>query len=176
MVILLFFLTLQSRQVSTDALTGLNNRRWLYRFLEKRLASASTTEPVVLFMMDIDRFTMVNDAYGHIEGDDALRSFATALRLTAARYDAYIARWGGDEFCLIVNSFGRDPEDIEHDIDATLRTAQSVIRVETKPYTLSYRMGFAICDHPETRIDAFVERAIDVMSENKPTRPPSMAE
>lgn len=167
MVILIFFLALQSRQVSADALTGLNNRRWLSLFLEKRLATASTDEPVALFIIDINDFESINDRFGHIEGDIALKSFANALRLAASRYNAFVARYGSDEFCLVANVVDNSPEEIERGIGEILETARSVMGNETKPYTLSVCVGYAICDHPETRVSAFISRAYDVLEDRK---------
>lgn len=167
MVILIFFLTIQSRQISTDALTGLNNRRWLNQFLEKKLPTAAADNPVILFMMDVNDFKSINDSFGHIEGDNALKSFATALRLTAARYNAFIARYGGDEFCLVTDMPHSDPVEIEQNIIDTLDTVRSTIAQTAMPYTLSVSIGCAVCDRPESRVEAFIARADDVLYENK---------
>jgi len=167
MIILIYFLSIQSRQVSSDALTGLNNRRWLRQYLGGKLETASVEKPIALFMIDINGFGTINNLYGYIEGDNALRSFATALRMTATRYNAFAARFGDDEFCLVIDVPDRSPEEIAYGIEVSLQTALSVMEVEKKPYTLSVSIGHAICDHSEARVDEFIERARDVLEEDQ---------
>jgi diguanylate cyclase (GGDEF)-like protein len=62
---------------------------------------------MLLFMMDIDNFKSINDAYGHIEGDGALKAFSDAMKDVAIRYSAFIARYGGDEFCMVMDASGK---------------------------------------------------------------------
>lgn len=57
-------------------------------------------------MIDVDRFKNINDKYGHVEGDLALKIVANALKITSEQLGGFIARYGGDEFCYILS--GRD--------------------------------------------------------------------
>ena len=86
MMILILFLMIQNMQVYNDALTGLNNRRRLNQYLEDRLSKASPARPLLLFIMDINSFKSINDVYGHLEGDHALRFFFG--RFKGDRYQA----------------------------------------------------------------------------------------
>lgn len=88
------------RQSSTDALTGLWNRRKLYDELE-RLTSDSDNEFALLFI-DLDGFKLVNDTYGHACGDYVLKSVADRLIKMTGR-KGVVARYGGDEFTVIYN-------------------------------------------------------------------------
>ena len=54
-------------------------------------------------MMDIDSFKMINDVYGHYEGDNALRETAEILKQVCRNYNAFLARYGGDEFVILVS-------------------------------------------------------------------------
>jgi diguanylate cyclase (GGDEF)-like protein len=86
----------------TDALTGLANRRHLFRELEQEVArSARFRTQVSLVMMDLDHFKEHNDAAGHLAGDAVLRQVADVLRGQVRRVDV-VARYGGEEFCLIL--------------------------------------------------------------------------
>ena len=87
-------------QIYNDALTGLNNRRRLDQFLEEHLEISSKDRPVSLLLMDVNGFKKINDKFGHIEGDAVLKMVGTVLKLAAADFDAFAARYGGDEFCL----------------------------------------------------------------------------
>ncbi len=84
----------------TDPLTGLPNRRQLLAVVERHLAIAPQRSFAVVFL-DLDRFKLVNDTYGHRVGDQVLRTVGHRLQAFAAHMDT-IARLGGDEFaaCL----------------------------------------------------------------------------
>ena len=85
---------------SRDLLTGLRSRLSLENLLESRIAKGS---PFCLAMIDIDGFKKVNDAYGHLAGDELLKQFATELKSACRSTDA-IGRWGGDEFVILLDS------------------------------------------------------------------------
>ncbi len=78
----------------TDALTGLNNRP----FLEKKLGELIDDDRSgTMFMIDLDNFKKMNDTYGHMVGDEVLKTFAEVLKMFA-RKDDILCRLGGDEF------------------------------------------------------------------------------
>ena len=80
-----------------DELTGLSNRRAILAALETRLAA---NEPTSVIFLDLNRFKMVNDTYGHDAGDEVLRTVARRL-VAELRNDDAVARLGGDEFVVI---------------------------------------------------------------------------
>ena len=67
-------------QIYNDALTGLNNRRRAEIFLTDCITSTTEERPFYVFMIDVDYFKEVNDKYGHVEGDRALRIVGEALK------------------------------------------------------------------------------------------------
>lgn len=79
-----------------DSLTGLLNRRALL----EQLIEWSSPEPLRLLLVDIDRFKTINDAFGHLVGDEVLRSVAEVLAIRAD-LNASVARIGGEEFALV---------------------------------------------------------------------------
>jgi diguanylate cyclase (GGDEF)-like protein/PAS domain S-box-containing protein len=85
----------------TDWLTGLANRG----HLDAVLAVRHAIRPVDALLVDIDRFKRINDVYGHRVGDEVLREVAARLR-GAMRGDDVVARFGGEEFCLLVETGG----------------------------------------------------------------------
>lgn len=86
-------------KASTDALTGLWNREYTEKAVEKIIKHDHTG---CLFMFDMDNFKKVNDTYGHIAGDNILKAFALVLRKTFRESDIP-CRIGGDEFILFAN-------------------------------------------------------------------------
>jgi diguanylate cyclase (GGDEF)-like protein len=92
----------------TDALTGLANRRHLFRQLEQEVARAARFRTqVALVMLDLDHFKELNDAAGHVAGDAVLRQVADVLRGQVRRVDA-VARYGGEEFCLVLPQVSKE--------------------------------------------------------------------
>jgi diguanylate cyclase (GGDEF)-like protein len=87
---------------STDELTGLASRRYLFGHGEPWLtARGRAAHYTALMMIDVDRFKSINDRFGHEIGDRVLRHVAVVLR-DAMRGDSVLARYGGEEFCAMV--------------------------------------------------------------------------
>ena len=89
-----------ARLAVTDELTGLPNLRALHERLALHLAEADRGRSFALVMLDVDNFKMINDAYGHKVGDEALRVLSHCLREHVRATDL-VARYGGEEFCLL---------------------------------------------------------------------------
>jgi len=88
---------------NVDGLTGLSNRRYFNEFLEaewKRSKRAETA--VALLMIDVDNFKQYNDTYGHLAGDEVLKKVADAIRKACERTTDVAARFGGEEFAIIL--------------------------------------------------------------------------
>jgi diguanylate cyclase (GGDEF)-like protein len=86
----------------TDELTGVYNRRYFNELLRRETArSERYGNSFALLMIDIDGFKAYNDAHGHLEGDRALQQIASLFKRHARRTDL-VARWGGEEFALIM--------------------------------------------------------------------------
>jgi diguanylate cyclase (GGDEF)-like protein len=81
-----------------DELTGVFNRRYFFAEAERLLAEEA---PVDLLYIDLDNFKIINDTYGHLAGDRILRDVGEVLA-RATRDDDVIARYGGDEFVMLV--------------------------------------------------------------------------
>ncbi len=90
------------QQSTSDALTGLYNRRYLEESLERELRrSARAKQPLSLVMFDLDHFKTFNDTFGHEAGDAVLREMGASLARTA-RAEDISCRFGGEEFLLIL--------------------------------------------------------------------------
>lgn len=91
------------RLSTTDALTGIPNRRRFDDFIEREWFRARRNQaPLAIIMMDVDHFKRYNDHYGHAAGDDCLRKVATALAGCVRRPADLVARYGGEEFVAVL--------------------------------------------------------------------------
>lgn len=94
------------RAVRTDPVTGLGNRRDMVERIQQEMQRHGVSgRPFVVAMVDIDRFKTINDQHGHGVGDAVLAEVATRLR-TRLRGQDSLARWGGEEFLLLLPDTG----------------------------------------------------------------------
>lgn len=93
-------------EVQRDQLTGLLNRRAFFDLAAKRVEVATPELAAGLVFLDLDRFKMINDVFGHTVGDQVLRQFSRFLEAELAPTDL-IARIGGDEFVVLLTRYDR---------------------------------------------------------------------
>lgn len=146
-----------------DGLTGVANRRMFDSILEVEWAHARrNNQPLSLIMIDIDYFKQYNDCYGHIEGDACLKRVAQTLNSAATRARDLFARFGGEEFALVL------PETDEGSAAKIAERCRSLIFKEQIPHahspvsqilTASLGVGTIIPSHQDDPL-AFIE-AVD---------------
>ncbi|NLJ08983.1 MAG: diguanylate cyclase [Treponema sp.] len=86
-----------------DGLTGISNRRHLDELMPRILAESSRDRaPLSVLMLDIDCFKNYNDHYGHLKGDEVLKTIAQVLSEQANRATDFVARYGGEEFIILL--------------------------------------------------------------------------
>ena len=90
-------------QASTDALTGLPNRRYFDEFCSLLARRRRSGDAVGVLMIDIDNFKVLNDTHGHAAGDEVLRAVGGAI-VAAVREDDVPARYGGEEFVVLLRN------------------------------------------------------------------------
>jgi two-component system cell cycle response regulator len=124
-----------AEMATTDALTGVFNRRHLDQTLDEMFEhSTRLHEPLALAMFDVDHFKRVNDRYGHQAGDVVLADFAQLLKHLARDIDR-IGRYGGEEFMVLL------PGTV---LDAGVTFARRV-RQEVEAHQFDYDGGSLIC-------------------------------
>ncbi|MCL1928370.1 MAG: diguanylate cyclase [Treponema sp.] len=90
-----------------DQLTGIYNRRFFDENLDNLIKLLSRSNSTIsLMMIDIDYFKKYNDCYGHISGDNCLRTIAKILASTLSRIDDFVVRYGGEEFVVVLQNTG----------------------------------------------------------------------
>lgn len=131
-----------------DALTGLPNREGLTKHLRDTLTVDDVqASGLAVALLDIDHFKEINDTLTHTVGDEALISVADRLR--TALPDAYVGRFGGDEFVLL--SAGVTSTDAARELgDAALRSLESTVQVGQHGFALTASIGVTIAEPLDT--------------------------
>jgi diguanylate cyclase len=139
---------LNEEQALKDSLTGLPNRRLFCDRVEHSLArEARRTGTIGVLFIDLDRFKDVNDTLGHPAGDQLLVSVAERLRVVL-RPDDTAARFGGDEFALLVEDIGVD--DLTEVAERVLGALSAPFVVKAKEVAVGASVGVALSTPGDT--------------------------
>lgn len=157
-------MAIQEDRISSDALTGLNNRRRAESYLEDKLLHASEEEPLCLLIIDMDRFKEINDTYGHLEGDHALQLMGDTLRSVCSETNAFAGRWGGDEFVVITTV--KSSEDARNLAGLVQQTLSQIAIDSQVEYDLQCSVGYALCPPANSSI-SLISRADESLYQNK---------
>ena len=165
--LLCLYMGTSTQQISMDKLTQVNNRQNLLSFLDYKVLNHS--ERLFLFMMDLDYFKSINDTYGHLEGDDALIRAAKALKMACGNYRRrpYVARYGGDEFIVVIESTKAEADALLASIHENL---ENLNKASNKPYKLAFSIGVGEY-HPGMDANALIEAADSELYKIKRARP-----
>jgi diguanylate cyclase (GGDEF)-like protein len=154
-------------QAGTDGLTQVNNRRRLWEILSQEINRANLNGTTLsMIMADVDHFKSINDFFGHLAGDEALKNIASRLKKELREADN-IARYGGEEFAIILP---------ETTLDEAFSVAERLLKAiastqilhNSKPVAVTLSLGVAALDQ-DCRMDAggLIKRADDALYEAK---------
>jgi diguanylate cyclase (GGDEF)-like protein len=131
-----------AQQLATiDPLTAIANRRAFNERMGELIAEANRGRQVALALLDLDGFKEVNDEHGHQLGDEVLVAVAAALQRTIHRTD-FVARIGGDEFCVILTDMGVElVAEACGKLQDAVRDADRRVRLTASVGVAAYRRG-----------------------------------
>jgi diguanylate cyclase (GGDEF)-like protein len=143
-------------QASTDALTGLPNRRYFDEFCSLLARRRRADDAVGVLMIDIDKFKVLNDTHGHATGDEVLRAVGGAI-IAAVREDDVPARYGGEEFVVLL----RNPSpEVAFDVGERVRAAVAALDLHRLGVrAVSVSVGVAVARRADQSIDDLIEQA-----------------
>ena len=159
---------LVTEQSLTDSLTGLYNRRAFEARLEDEIQRAKRYgHSLSVIMLDLDHFKQINDKYGHSVGDVLLQSTASALRASIRKTD-FVARYGGDEFTIIVLEAGSSVDVVCENIQlAVSALGANTWNIEKIPVSVS--LGVATYSQDGETANSLLSTADKRMYEAKQT-------
>ena len=149
-----------------DSLTDLPNRLLLNEKLHKAYVNAKRhKQKYALFFLDIDHFKQINDSYGHTFGDKLLVVIAQRLALSVRKQDM-IARFGGDEFAIIINNYN-GKTNLTHIAEKIINTIVQPIMIDQQELYVTVSIGIAIYPKDGDTIEALVSNADAAMYRSK---------
>ncbi len=155
------FIKFQDDRITNDKLTGLSNRYALDSYLVEKMQDYSLGSKVrgslYLLMIDINSFKKINDIYGHMEGDRALKCVSDSLKAVGGNHgrNLFLARFGGDEFCAVYEaSNGHAVEDLICEINDQIKEYSDELE-----YALTVTTGFSVYDGKGMSMDMWYSKA-----------------
>lgn len=163
--LLIVYVNIQSKMTNTDPLTGVFNRREYERQVAYISNDKVFKRGVGAIIIDIDDFKQINDIHSHQVGDSTLVDVSQILQLSVRKND-FIARIGGDEFCMIIDS---DQESILHDVINRIHQHMDIYNEEKQDqFQIHLSMGYGIFDQKNHgTFRSFLERIDKRMYQDK---------
>ena len=148
-----------ARMAFWDQLTEIRSRRFFMEYMDNFLKKK---KQATLCYMDLDGLKYVNDFYGHLEGDEYIRSFVNAVQENLENVSLF-ARLGGDEFCLLIENDTMEAVSVSME-----HILQEFVKQNTKDYPVSFSYGLVeITGEEEIPIDKLLTSVDEAMYQKK---------
>ena len=147
-------------RATTDALTGLPNRRYFDEYVALLARRRRAEDRIGVLMIDLDLFKQLNDSYGHAAGDRVLQEVARAIAATVRDQDVP-ARYGGEEFVVLLKN---PSQEVAVEVGERVRRAIGAIDLqELGVPSVSVSIGVAVAETPDRRLDVVIREADEAL-------------
>ena len=141
-----------------DALTGLLNRRGFNQIFAEKLAQKSLAGSMLaLIFLDIDHFKRINDSLGHDAGDELLTVLAGHIKSSVRSHNDVVARFGGDEFCILINIHHRD--EARHMAQRIMQKMKEPIELAGRRMVMTTSIGISVFPEDGTTSEELLKTA-----------------
>ncbi|HHT9107420.1 MAG TPA: diguanylate cyclase domain-containing protein [Candidatus Wunengus sp. YC64] len=149
-----------------DTLTNLPNRSLFYDRLHREMVHAHRNERMLAVMfLDLDRFKVINDTWGHTYGDQALKAVAERLKGCVRESDT-VSRWGGDEFIFIITNIIQ-PQDVAFIAHKIFNEMSSPFQLEERKIYITPTIGIAVYPVDASDAENLIKKADTAMYHGK---------
>jgi len=163
--LLIIYFNIQDIGLNTDYLTRVFNRRMLDSYLKEKIKSSAKDKTFAAILIDIDDFKQINDTLGHHIGDEALQE-AVKLMHSCIKKEDFIARFGGDEFYIILDI--SEEEKLGEVVNHLYVAADNYNLQSQKPYKINFSMGYDIYNiQYNSQLEDFMRHIDKLMYQNK---------
>lgn len=163
--LLIVYFFIQNRNLDMDYLTGVYNRRQLDNYIKKKIATSTQNKTFSVILIDLNDFKQINDTFGHDVGDEALQNAVKIIK-SCMRWDDFIARYGGDEFYIILNI--NDLHRLEARAAQINRAVMRFNSTSNLPYQLNLSMGYDVYPYEKLmNSEEFLKHIDMLMYKNK---------
>jgi len=154
------------RLTTVDGLTQIFNKRYFMESLEREIARSSRyRRQLTLVMFDIDHFKRINDTYGHLAGDQVLKSLASTIKAKIRSEDLF-ARYGGEEFSIVLPEIdGFNAQQFAEKIRHIVEITDYFFEGTKIPVTIS--MGVAVLDAETSDVASLIKKSDERLYEAK---------
>jgi diguanylate cyclase (GGDEF)-like protein/PAS domain S-box-containing protein len=154
------------RHANYDTLTGLANRNLLFdRIRQAAVHSERSGRAMAVLLLDLDRFKLINDSFGHVFGDEILRRIADRLQ-ECVRRDDTVARLGGDEFVVMLSDMARE-DDASTVARKILDSVSQPVSTEDRELVVTTSIGIAVYPRDGPDPEALLKNADAAMYRSK---------
>ena len=142
-----------------DAFTGLPNRRYFMDQLDRALRDVRTRRDyhIAIILVDVDRFKLINDTLGHTAGDEVMMQAARRFEKAAATLECVLARWGGDQFALLLGDV--------HSADTAIAIGKLLQEALRAPFELRKHRVRVAANIGVSFVDSGLQRVEDALRE-----------